>query len=94
MKKLIALLSAALFCSAAATAQDLIVRRDSSRVEAKVTEISTETVRYKRCSNPDGPTYVLPTAQIDRIRYANGETERFAPAAPAQPETEIGRAHV
>lgn len=87
MKKLIALLSAALFCSAAATAQDLIVKRDSSRVEAKVTEISPETVRYKRFSNPDGPTYVLPTAQIDRIRYANGEIERFVPAAPAQPET-------
>ena len=65
-------------------AQDLIVRTDSTRIEARVTEVSPETVRYKRFSNPNGPTYVLPVAGIDYIRYANGETDRFRqPAAPA-----------
>ena len=84
MKKSTLLLFWALCCGiSAAVAQDLIVRTDSTRIEARVTEVSPETVRYKRFSNPDGPTYVLPVAGIDYIRYANGETDRFRqPAAP------------
>lgn len=85
MKKLTALLLAALFCTAAAEAQDLIVKRDSARIESVVSEIAPETVRYKRFSNPGGPTYVLPVAEIAYIRFSNGETEHFAPAAPAAP---------
>lgn len=76
-----------LWCGAVA-AQDLIVKTDASQIEARVLEISPESVRYKRFSNPDGPTYVLPVGEILRIRYANGETEDFAakrPAAPARP---------
>lgn len=85
MKKSTLLLFWALCCGiSAAVAQDLIVRTDSTRIEARVTEVSPETVRYKRFSNPDGPSYVLPVAGIDYIRYANGETDRFRqPAAPA-----------
>lgn len=85
MKKSTLLLFWALCCGiSAAVVQDLIVRTDSTRIEARVTEVSPETVRYKRFSNPDGPTYVLPVAGIDYIRYANGETDRFRqPAAPA-----------
>lgn len=85
MKKSTLLLFWALCCGiSAAVAQDLIVRTDSTRIEARVTEVSPETVRYKRFSNPNGPTYVLPVAGIDYIRYANGETDRFRqPAAPA-----------
>ena len=84
MKKSTLLLFWALCCGiSAAVAQDLIVKTDSTRIEARVTEVSPETVRYKRFSNPDGPTYVLPVAGIDYIRYANGETDRFRqPAAP------------
>lgn len=78
------LLLAALCGTGAVRAQDLIVRRDSSRVEARVSEISPESVRYRRFSNPDGPVYVLPVAEVAYIRYANGEVERFAsPEAPA-----------
>lgn len=91
MKRTILLLLAVLCCAMTVTAQDVIVKRDSSKIEARVTEITPEAVRYKRFSNPDGPTYVLPVGQIDCIRYANGEQETFqaavsAPVAtPAQP---------
>lgn len=78
MKNAISLLLAMACGLATAGAQDLIVKRDASRIEAKVSEIAPDAVRYKRWSNPDGPTYVLPVAEIDHIRYANGETERFA----------------
>lgn len=84
MKKTFFLVWAAIGCILPSAAQDLIVRRDSSRIEARVTEISTTEIRYKRASNPDGPTYVLPLGDVRSIRYANGEEDIFAPApAPA-----------
>ena len=70
MKKTILLLVAALCGVLTAAAQDLIVKTDATKVEAKVTEITPDAVRYKRFSNPDGPTYVLPVADIDYIQYA------------------------
>ena len=48
MKKTILLLLAA-FCGVlTVAAQDLIIKADASKVEAKVTEITPESVRYKR----------------------------------------------
>jgi len=81
MKKTLLFFLCAMCCATSASAQDTILKRDSSRIEARVTEISPVEVRYKRYSNPDGPTYVLPVSDIVSIRYANGEEERFAPAA-------------
>ena len=72
MKRIALLLLAAFFGAFAASAQDLIVKIDSTKIEARVIEISPESVRYKRFSNPEGPTYLLPTAEIHYIRYANG----------------------
>ncbi len=94
MKKTILLLLAA-FCGVlAATAQDLIVKTDATKVEAKVTEITPDAVRYKRFSNPDGPTYVVPVADISYIQYANGEKEVFKasetiPATPLTPAVPV-----
>ena len=68
MKKTILLLVAALCGVLTAAAQDLIVKTDATKVEAKVTEITPDAVRYKRFSNPDGPTYALPVADIDYIQ--------------------------
>ena len=45
MRKTLLLLLAALCGAMTASAQDLIVRRDSTKVEANVLEISTEAVR-------------------------------------------------
>ncbi len=81
--KKFAILTAALCSIATLSAQDRIVKTDRTQIEARVLEISPEQIRYKRFSNPDGPTYVLPTGDIDHIRYANGETESFRPAQPA-----------
>ncbi len=67
----------------AAGAQDLIVKRDSTRVEARVEEISPEQIRYRRFAAPAGPVYVLPVAQVAYIRYSDGYCDRFdAPKTP------------
>ena len=83
-EKTLFLLLLAAFCGVlTAAAQDLIVKTDASRIEAKVVEITTDAVRYKKFSYPAGPTYVLPVKQIAYIRYANGETEYYAESVPA-----------
>lgn len=87
MKKLLFVLFAVWCGAMTAEAQDLIVKTDASQVEARVLEISPDAVRYKRFSNPDGPTYVLPVAEIRYIRYANGEVEYYAKEVPAEPLT-------
>ena len=89
MKRLL-FLAAALLTGVAAMAQDLVVKTDSTRIQAQVVEVSPEAVRYKRFTAQNGPTYVLPVAQISYIRYADGFVENYnhtkaAPATPAAP---------
>ncbi|MBQ8915601.1 MAG: hypothetical protein IJ028_00230 [Alistipes sp.] len=84
MMKRALLLATALVTGLTAMAQDLIVKIDSTRIEARVAEISTETIRYKRFARPDGPTYVLLTAEVCYIRYSDGFIESYnRTAAPA-----------
>ena len=85
MKKFFFALSLLFLCNTlSGVAQDLIVKIDATQIKAKVMEITSDAVRYKRFSNPDGPTYVLSVAEIDYIRYVNGEVDRFKKSAPAQ----------
>jgi len=63
-------------------AQDLIVLKDGNMIEAKVLEISLTEIRYKRFDNLDGPTVVIPAANVMSIRYENGKTE-IINAAPS-----------
>ena len=83
MKKILFLLAAVCCGAGSVMAQDTIFKTDAQSVQAKILEISTTEVRYKRFSNPDGPTYVLPVSQISHIVYQNGERDDFNPAPAA-----------
>jgi hypothetical protein len=58
-----------------ANAQDLIALRNGDVIEARVTEISPSEVRYKRFDHLNGPTIVIPVADVLSIRYENGTVE-------------------
>lgn len=75
-KKLIAL-AALCVAGSYASAQDLIVKKDGSVIQAKVTKIGTSEVEYKKWSNQDGPQYSISVADILAINYQNGEKETF-----------------
>ena len=62
------------------SAQDLIINREGSKVEAYVEEISHSEgyVRYRRYDNPTGPVYKISIATIARIEYENGMVEQFS----------------
>lgn len=58
-------------------AKDVIITRDSERIDAIVTEISESEVKYKKLDNPNGPTFVLSTSKIASIMYENGDVQTF-----------------
>lgn len=64
------------------SAQDIIHKTDSALVEAKVTEIDVQAVKYRKFSNPDGPVYSIPKAEVAYIVYQNGEKEIITKAPP------------
>lgn len=72
MKKLF-FLFATLIITFSATAQDIIVTKESKKIEAKITEVSKSEIKYKKFDYQDGPTFILSTDDIVTIIYANGE---------------------
>ena len=74
--RLIALAAMCMACSYS-SAQDLIVKKDGSVIQAKVIKIGTTEVEYKKWSNQNGPQYSIAVADILAINYQNGEKEMF-----------------
>jgi len=58
-------------------AQDVIVTTKAEKIEAKVTEIDIDVVRYKQYDFQDGPTFIIKKLDIDFIVYQNGQVVVF-----------------
>lgn len=65
-------------------AQDLIVMKDASEIQAKVSAVTNDSITYKRWSNLDGPTYTISKANVFYIKYANGEKDAMQSMSDAQ----------
>lgn len=72
MKKLIFLFTT-LAITITALAQDIIVTKDSKKIEAKITEVSKSEIKYKEFDYQDGPTFILGIDEIATIAYGNGK---------------------
>ncbi|MEM7370016.1 MAG: hypothetical protein AAF587_15525 [Bacteroidota bacterium] len=70
---------------------DLIILKDGEEIEAKVLEIEIKTVKYKRCSFVDGPTYTLKQSDIFMIKYSDGSKDVFADNNPLKALIPKGR---
>ena len=57
--------------------QDVIIMKDGDEIEAKVTEILKDNIKYKRASNPTGPTYTISVSKVFMIRYESGDKDIF-----------------
>lgn len=79
-------------------AKDVIVTKDAQQIEAKVTEVSETEVKYKKASNPNGPTFVMSTDKIATVVYENGEIQTFQPTVvpvhEIQPQTNAASGEV
>jgi len=56
-------------------AQDLIVLKDGTIIEAKVLEITPAIINYKDIDNLEGPAVVISSKDVLSVRYENGKTE-------------------
>ena len=70
-----------LCCIGSAAAQDLIVKTDGTKIEAKVLEIGEKDIKYKKASYNDGPTYLVSVGNVAYIRFADGSTDIFSQEA-------------
>lgn len=57
---------------------DLIVKKDSSKIEGKILVVEERIVQYKKASDPNGPTFHILKSDIAIINYGNGETQTFS----------------
>lgn len=48
---------------------------NGKKISVKILEVSSDEVKYRRCSMQDGPDFILKKNVIDRIIYANGEED-------------------
>lgn len=67
-----------------ASAQDVIILKNTEEIKCKVFEITTTEVKYKRTDNPDGPLVSTLKSDVFMIKYANGKTESFTNIEPAK----------
>lgn len=64
-------------CVTHISAQDVIVKKDGSTILSKVIEVNNSDVKYKKHSNPKGPTYTIAKSKILAINYQNGDKDTF-----------------
>ena len=64
---------------------DLIIKRDSIKIEATILVVTDQTVDYKKVSDPNGPLFQILKSEVARVIYGNGETEDFSNHALAPP---------
>ncbi len=69
---LFSLLSSIGFC------QDVIIKKDSTKIDAKILEISQTEIKYKIFNYQDGPLYIVSKNDIAYVIYSNGLVERIA----------------
>ena len=75
MKKL--MIGLVLLAATSAVAQDTIYTRNGETVAAKVYEITSTEIKYRKPSNPDGPLYVMSKDDVAVIEYKNGSKDVF-----------------
>lgn len=70
-----------------AAAQDRIYAKRGGQqiIEAQVTEIDIEFIKYRRSSNLNGPVYKYPKKYVDSIVYANGSADYFSAGRVPRP---------
>lgn len=65
-------------CTNFSYSQDLITTKNGDIVKAKVLEITTSEIKYKKIDNLSGPTYSILKSDVFSINYKNGSKDVFS----------------
>ena len=80
-----------LFIGTFGFSQDVILKRDGKKIEAKVLEVSSTLIKYKREDQQDGPLRTIPIYDVKEIIYEDGSWDTFDQEQPTEtPKNEIG----
>ena len=72
------MLIAFVFVSSLTTnAQDLIIKRNGDEIQAKIIEVGTDEIKFKKFDHIDGPLFVVAISEIIFIKYEDGSKEVF-----------------
>ena len=78
MKKALSLFLLFMASFGYAIAQDVITTRDGKDIQAKIIEVTSDEIKYKKFNNLEGPLFTLKKSEVLIVRYQNGENEVFA----------------
>ena len=78
MKKFLFAIGLLFGASAFSFAQDLITTKEGKDIQAKILEVNSTEVKYKKYNNIDGPIFTMKKSEILLVRYENGENEVFS----------------
>ncbi len=83
--KILTLLTAltGIFLAINSQAQDLILLTTGDEINAKITEVTTAEIWYKKPDSLQGRTFSLPKQAVFMLKYANGAKELIKPYQPA-----------
>lgn len=77
MKKFILAVLTTIFTVAVCFSQDLITKKTGEDIQAKVLEVTTTEIKYKRFDNLNGPTFSILKPEVLLVRYENGTKDLF-----------------
>jgi len=79
MKNLLNFLLIIALCmiSVSTNAQDIITKKDGTDISAKVLEVTTTVIKYKRFENQNGPVISVKKSDVLMVRYENGTKDVF-----------------
>jgi hypothetical protein len=67
--------------------QDIITKKSGEDIQAKVIEVTTSEIKYKKFDNQTGPILTISTMELLMIRYENGSKDIFT--TPQNPVGQI-----
>lgn len=70
------------FASMSLFAQDVITTKSGDDIKAKVLEVNTTEIKYKKIDNIDGPIFSVLKSEVLIIRYENGTKDIFTSSKP------------
>lgn len=77
-------------CFFASFAEDVISLQNGDIVKAIISEITPNEIKYKKASNPKGPTYTIDKKSVTSILFQNGEIEKFNTTAESS-QNKVGQ---
>ncbi|MDC6470880.1 NINE protein, partial [Flavobacteriales bacterium] len=54
---------------------DELIMMDGTEISAKILEITTNEIKYKKCDNIDGPIFTKTLSSVFKIKYSNGTSQ-------------------